>query len=108
MDSNAEIELDAAQALFAARLLEAAVHHPGPWSFRWGTVEVPAVKTISENGVTFTGQFPDLCYLERPQGGLILLCEGVVMGLRSMAADDHPGDTAFQVSWSVLSTRAKV
>jgi hypothetical protein len=107
MESNPNLELDAAQALFAARMLEAAVHHPGPWAFRWGGIEVPATKTITERGVTFTGAFPDVCYLHPPQDGLLILCEGTVMGMRRMDLD-HPGDTGFLVTWDVLSHRSGV
>jgi hypothetical protein len=95
-----EIELDAAQALFAARMLEAAVHHPGPWTFSWGGFEVPATKTITDDGVVFIGQFPDHCWLDRPKDGLLILCEGQIMGIRRM---DHPGDTGFVVTWEVIS-----
>lgn len=107
MDSTPEIELDAAQALFAARMLEAAVHHPGPWTFKWGEVEIPAIKYFTGNGIIFVGTFPDLCYLRRPEGGLLILCEGVVMGMRRID-DDHPGDTAFEVKWEVLTHREEV
>lgn len=108
MDSTPEIELSASQALFAARMLEAAVHHPGPWTFKWGEIEVPAERTISSDGVTFTGRFPDVCYLRRPEGSLLLLCEGVIMGMRSPEEYQHPGDTGFLVRWSVLVHREGV
>ena len=97
-----EIELDASQALFAARMLELAVHHPGPWTFRWGEVEVEATKEITDVGVVFTGAFPDLCYLHPPEGGLEILCEGRVVGIRP-AEHGHPGDTGFTVTWEVLT-----
>lgn len=108
MDSHAGIELDAAQALFAARLLEAAVHHPGPWAFRWGDIEVPAEKVLTEDGVLFTGRFPEICYLERPEGGLSLLCEGTVLAIRPPDDFEHPGDTGFLVTWKVLARRQAV
>lgn len=108
MDSHPEIELDAAQALFAARMLEAAVHDPGPWSFRWGGIEVPAERAITSEGVTFTGHFPDICWLRRPTDGLLILCNGTIMGIRRVDETEHPGDTGFEVSWSVLTRRARV
>ena len=107
MDSNPRIELDAAQALFAARMLEMAVHHPGPWTLKWGGVEVPATKTLSEDGVVFSGEFPDLCYLHPPEGGLLILCEGMVMGMRPADEFRHPGDTGFVVTWKVLASQKK-
>lgn len=103
-----EIELDAAQALFAARMLEAAVHDPGPWTFKWGEVEVSATKVFTDTGVVFTGRFPDICYLRRPEGSLTILCDGVVMGMRHPDEMEHPGDTGFEVSWTVISRRDRV
>lgn len=108
MDSHPEIELHASQALFAARMLEAAVHHPGPWTFRWGGVEVPAERTIDASGVTFVGRFPDLCWLRRPTDGLLLLCDGAIMGMRRISEFEHPGDTGFEVAWSVMARRQRV
>lgn len=108
MDTSPEIELDAAQALFAARMLEMAVHHKGPWTFKWGEIEIPAERTVTIDGVVFTGQFPDVCYLKRPEGSLLLLCEGVFVGMRSPEEFEHPGDTGFTVTWKVLSRRDRV
>lgn len=107
MDTRPDLELDASQALFAARMLVQAVHDEGPWSFRWGMVEVPAERSLGEDGVTFTGHFPDICYLDPPRDGLVLLCRGEVVGIRPMR-DDHPGDTGFTVAWSVIAERKRV
>lgn len=107
MEPTPDLELDAAQALFAARMLEAAVHDPGPWTFCWGGIEVPAEKTFTSAGVVFTGEFPDFCYLTRPEGGLLLRCQGTIMGIRRLDQDD-PGDTGFTVNWSVLAERHRV
>lgn len=104
---RADLELDASQALFAAKMLESAVHHPGPWTFRWGSVEVPATKHFADDGVTFTGTFPDLCWLYPPQDGLLLLCDGVILGMRRMD-QDSPGDTGFSVTWDVLTRRPRL
>ena len=103
-----DLELSAAQALFAARMLEAAAHHPGPWSFKWGEIEVPATKTFTETGVLFTAEFPSLCYLRRPEGGLLILCEGTVMGMRSVSEFEHPGDTGFEVRWEIMARHDRV
>lgn len=108
MDPTPEVELSVSQALFAARLLESAVHHPGPWTFKWGEIEIPAERTVSDDGVRFVGRFPDVCYLSRPEGSLLLLCEGIVMGMRAPDEFEHPGDTGFTVTWKVLATRKKV
>lgn len=108
METQPSIDLDVAQALFAARMLEAAVHDPGPWSFRWGGIEVPAERTLTDEGVVFTGRFPDVCWIQRPTDGLVILCNGVVMGMRRIDEVEHPGDTGFTVTWSVLARRARV
>lgn len=108
MDSRPEIELHAAQALFAARMLEAAVHDAGPWTFRWGGIEVPAERTLTDEGVVFTGRFPDVCWLRRPTDGLTILCDGTVMGMRRVEETEHPGDTAFVITWAVMPRRARV
>lgn len=103
-----EIELDASQALFAARMLEAAVHAEGEWTFCWGDIEVVAERHITPDGVTFTGTFPDLCYLRPPEGGLEIRCDGRVMGIRPVEHGAHPGDTSFTVSWAVVVRRSQV
>ena len=108
METFPDIELGAAQALFAARMLEAAVHDPGPWSFRWGGIEVPAERTLTDEGVVFTGSFPDVCWIERPTEGLEIRCAGEVMGMRRVDEVEHPGDTGFVVTWSVIARRARV
>lgn len=108
MDHRPEIELDAAQALFAARMLEAAVHHPGPWTLKWGDIEVPAERAVTSEGIVFTGEFPSVCYLRRPEGSLEIRCEGIVMGMRAAEEFEHPGDTGFIVKWAVLTRRTRV
>lgn len=105
MESNPQIELDAAQALFAARLLEAAVHHKGPWEFQWGEIRIPAEKTFTSSGVVFSGEFPDLCWIEPPDGSLLLICDNIIMGMRAIDEGERPGDTGFAVSWKVLLSR---
>lgn len=108
MSDRADLELGAAQALFAARLLELAVHHEGPWTFKWGEIEIPAIKTLTDDGVSFVGHFPEVCYLRRPEGSLELRCEGMVLGMRAPEEFEHPGDTGFMVAWDVLSMTRQV
>lgn len=105
MSARSDLELAASQALYAARLLEAAVHDDGPWAMRWGTIEVPATRRITEDGVVFEATFPDACYLADPGPHLLLLCRGEILGLRVM---DHPGDTQFAVLWSLAALRPAV
>lgn len=92
----AEIELEASRALYAARMLVTSIHSAGPWEMRWGTVTVPATKEFTETGVRFSATFPDLCWLERPEGGVLLLLDGEIMGVRRV---DDPGDTEFVITW---------
>ena len=99
---RATLELEAAQALYAARLLERALYHPGPWSMRWGTIEVPAERALSTVGVSFTATFPEICWIDPPTSGVVLLCEGEVVGIRRV---DHPGDTMFVVTWELAAVR---
>lgn len=108
METTPSIDLDVAQALFAARMLEAAAHDPGPWTFDWGGIEVPAERTVTDEGVVFVGRFPDVCWLRRPTEGLVLRCKGAVMGMRRVDEDEHPGDTGFTITWSVLVRRVRV
>lgn len=105
---SAEIELDAAQALWAARMLEVAVHDGGPWTFEWGGIEIPASKQITAEGVVFVGVFPDVCYIERPKDGMLLKCKGTIVGMRRVKEDEHPGDTGFVMTWAVLARKAPV
>jgi hypothetical protein len=108
MDLHPDVEIDAAQALFAARMLEAAAHDNGPWTFRWGGIEIPAERVLADDGVHFSGTFPDVCWLDRPTDGLTILLRGEVMGIRRIDEVEHPGDTGFVVSWAVISRRARV
>lgn len=95
---RAALELQASQALFDARLLADAVHAPGTWSMRWGTVEVPAERAFSEVGVSFVATFPEICWLNPPAEGVLLLLDGEIRGMRRI---DHPGDTMFVIRWDV-------
>jgi hypothetical protein len=97
------VDLSVARALFAARLLEDALHHPGPWTIRWADIEVEAERTVTPEGVVFAAVFPAVCYIEQPTGSMELRCEGQVRGLRSADQINHPGDTAFLVTWALLA-----
>lgn len=96
--ASPSLELCAAQAGVASRLMETAVHDAGPWSMQWGEVSAPASRTVQGGGVSFSAAFPEVCWLERPQTGISLLCRDEVVGVREMP---HPGDTGFLVRWSV-------
>lgn len=99
-----DLELEAAQALFAARMMVAALHDDGPWTMQWGPVTVPATREVTETGVVFTATFPDACWLEPPSSGVLIRCRDEVMGMRRM---DHPGDTQFVVTWELATAKAE-
>jgi hypothetical protein len=87
-----------AQVVFAARLLEKAVHHAGPWAISWGTLSVPAKRVLTDEGVIFAAEFPEVCYLEPVTSPMALVCDGEVVAVREA---QHPGDTGFSVDWAV-------
>ena len=101
----AALELDASRALYAARMLEAALHSEGLWEMQWGEVRVPAIREVTERGVVFTATFPSLCWLSPPSEGVLILLDGEVMGMQRV---DHPGDTQFVVTWELGTTKVKV
>lgn len=86
------------------KLLEKALHDPGPWAFAWGPFVVPAEREVTATGVVLRGDYPDHCYLATPGNVVALLCDGEVVGAKEI---DHPGDGAFEVEWS-LSARIAV
>lgn len=97
---TSDVEESSARALFAVRAFEAALHSRSEWSMRWGAMRVPAERVFTERGVVFSAVFPDACWLERPDEGVLLLCGEEVMGVRRM---DHPGDVMFIVEWEMES-----
>lgn len=54
------LDLAAAQAVVRARLLERAVHDPGPWAIRIGEVTVEAVRIRTPRRVAFVAHFDEL------------------------------------------------
>lgn len=100
MATNSALELGAAQALFSARMMVAALHDIGPWEMQWGSMRVPATREINDAGVTFRGTFPNVCWLTPPDEGVVILLDGEFMGMRRI---DSPGDTSFTVTWSLAT-----
>ena len=98
---RAALELQASRALFDARLLADAWHAPDSgWTMRWGTVEVPAERAMlyDYGVVSFVATFPEICWIDPPDEGVLLLLDGEVRGMQRI---DHPGDTQFVVKWDV-------
>ncbi len=98
---TAHLELGASQALFAARTMVDALHVSEGWEMQWGEIRVPASREFSSEGVEFQATFPDACWLAPPDASVLLLLDGQVRGMRRI---DHPGDTAFQVTWELAMT----
>lgn len=105
MNEYAAVEANCAQALFAAHAFETALYALDPWTMRWGPLVVAAQRNLTETGVEFTGVFPDLCWIDPPEGAALLLCGDQIVGMRRI---DHPGDTQFVVRWSFATERVSV
>lgn len=101
MSTRQTLDTKVAQALYALRGLERALHSAGPFSIRWNGIEVPALREVTDEGVVFRATFPEMCWLDAPDPCLTLLDGGEVVGVKAMGA---PGDTGFVVSWT-LGTR---
>ncbi len=103
--TSASLELDASQALFSARVMAEAIHENSGWEMQWGPVRVPVVRQVRPDGVLFVATFPPTCWMTRPEGVILLLLDGEIRGTREA---DHPGDTGFEVSWSMSMRKVVV
>lgn len=93
------------RAVYAAALLERALHNPTGWTVSYGPHEIPMERRVTEDGVTFRGTVPETCWLDAPTN-VVLRHDGQVVGVRAI---DHPGDCGFDIDWSLaLSTRTEV
>lgn len=97
-DMSANLEILAAQAVYAASLFERAVHDPGPWTMSYAGQTVPARRTLTERSVVFVASFADVCFIGVPDPTVTLECRGEVVSLRQMVA---PGDGGFDLSWVI-------
>lgn len=95
---DAPLDSTVAKVVFTARLLERAVHDPGPWTMSWGPHTVPAKRVLTDDGAIFVAEYPDVCYIQRFEAPLVLACNGETVGVREM---DWPGDCAFTVDWTI-------
>ena len=88
-----------AQAAFAARRMERALHDPGPWEISYQGIRVPAVRFIHSDRITFVGHFPEMCWVDVPDSpSMSLLCRGEVVDARPV---EHFGDGAFEFRWGM-------
>lgn len=99
-----DIDLQVSRAIFSVKLLERALHDPGPWAFAWGPLIVPAEREVTDSGVVLRGDCPEHCLVATPGNVVALLCNGEVVGAKEI---DPPGDGGFEVEWS-LSARIAV
>lgn len=99
--NTAELEQIVSRAVYSAALLERAVHDRGPWTMKWGPLEVVAKRTVHPGGVSFEAVFPEACWIAPPEPNITLLCRGEFVAMRAVA---HPGDTAFAVTWDLAAT----
>ncbi len=97
---TADLDQIVSRAVYSATLLERAVHDRGPWTMKWGPIEVVATRTKHESGVRFEATFPEACWIARPEPCITLLCRGEFAAMRTV---DHPGDTQFAVSWDLAA-----
>lgn len=91
------LDFAVAQALFAARQAERALHDRGPWEVRIGSLSVPACKIIAPNRVVFFAHFPEHCWLQPPVMAE-LLCRGEVVGTKAL---DEVTDAEFAFEWHI-------
>lgn len=68
----------------------------------WGPHKVDVERIVSDEGVEFRAQFPEACYLARPEPNVVLRCRGEMVGVRAI---EFPGDAAFAVTWALAAKR---
>lgn len=95
---TAPLDCTVAQVVHAASLLEKAVHSAGAWTLAWGPHTIKAKRVLTDDGVIFSGEFPEVCYLERFEAPLALCLDGETVAVREM---EWPGDRGFAVDWSI-------
>lgn len=92
------LDFAVARLVFGARVMERALHDPGPWTISWGPFSAPAERVVSDVEVVFRAEFEDQCYLLRPEPTATLRCAGEVVGVREV---EFPGDQPFVVEWAL-------
>lgn len=92
------LDLAVARAAFQVRQLERALHDSGCWEVAYGPFTVPACRITYDDRVTFLAHFPSHCWLMEPEPVLSLLCDGEIVGTRTIV---HPGDGNWECEWSL-------
>lgn len=87
----------ASQAVLQARLLERAVHDPGPWTMVCGSQRIIARRFLTETGITFLGDFPR----GLTESLVTLECAGQPMTVREV--ETTASMEAVTIRWDVLA-----
>lgn len=97
------MDLQAAQAVVRARLLERATHDPGPWTVRMGAITVDAVRVRTPASVRFLLYFRDL-----PDDTVAwLCCRGEEVSSWDLTGK-LPESGAFTLQWKLSIPRESV
>ncbi len=91
------LDFMAAKAVARAKMLERAVHDPGPWQIEVQGMRMPATKVRTPSRVLFLAYFPDICWIDPPEVAW-LYCGGQLMGSQDIVA---PAEGAHTVQWSI-------
>lgn len=80
------LELAVSGGLMRLHALERALHDDGPWAMDYAGMRVPAVRTVSDDHVLFSAQFP----ASAGSAPAFLLCDGepLPLSLRMDPPDD--------------------
>lgn len=92
------LERQISSVTLAVQTVERAFHDPQDWSLRWGPHTLPATVVTDRNGVTFSAEVPDACYLAPVDEPVTLWHRDVMLGARPIG---HPGDVAFGIDWVI-------
>lgn len=93
-----ELDLAAARAVMQARLLERAVHDPGPWTMEYGGILMPTSRFLLPDRAIFVAHLPEHCWLRAPES-LTLHCRGELVASKVI---EHPGDESCQILWEIV------
>jgi hypothetical protein len=91
------LDLVVARAVAQAKLLERAVHDPGPWEIEVGGVRQLALKAVDPTKVIIFATFPPVCWIDPPDVAR-LYCRGEMVGSREIVP---PSDDVFTVHWYI-------
>lgn len=95
MDRMSDLDALASRAVFAAKLLERAIHDDGPWTIQIGEQDHPAEREFTNTGVLFNAVF-DLSASDEPVLA-VLRCAGRTMDVKPISVTGGN----FALSWAV-------